>query len=214
MALRDNCKRTAGILKSGVKSLDEYVDLVAGDASVRYTPEYWFTANIFRGIRKNTHYIPILENSVAELREFSAEVQSGKVPHNLRLDGKTDIGIWTKSWDPVGIVEVKRGWTWDGRKFNPDLERITSALKNFGKKGNKSGSLRSGFFVIVSDKWASSRSECTDYFDLNYSSFLSNIRDTLNSHTGGPYKLLGDYEFTRYDKKFKKMGSIFVFKIS
>lgn len=214
MPLRDNCKITAAILKSGIKSLDDYVEITEGDSGVYYTPEYWYTVNIFKGISKNTHYIPILENDIKELREYSREVQSGKASHKLRLDGKADIGIWTKSSDPIGIVEIKRGWNWDGRRFNSDVERLASALNNFGKTGKKSGSLRSGFFVIISDKWNTPQPDSINYFESNYAIFLTEIRKVLNSEKHGPFKLVGDYECTKYDKKNERMSAVFVFKVS
>lgn len=214
MALRGKCEITASILKSGVKSLNDYVRITDGDSGVFYTPEYWYTVSMFGGIKSDTKYFPLLENTIEELREYSGKIRRGKVPDNLRRGGKTDIGIWTKKWDPIAMVEVKRGWSWDNKRFKPDIERITSALQNLGGKKRKSKALKWGFFVVVSDRWDKGREECIQYFEDNFANFNERTQSILDNQKVGAFKLSSDYACTRYDTENKRMSAVYVFRIS
>ena len=160
------CHVTKTLLGSTLSAYREYVRICDFTMGVYETPEYWYTASIARALaktHKSKNIYPVLEDSMSSVSSYRTKGGKGRFPNTLRKGGRTDIALWRykasqEDWEPISVIEVKRGWGWGGNEFKKDVERILAALDKLGKK-NGSGSLENGFFVIVSDDWMTSKGE-------------------------------------------------------
>ena len=211
------CGLTDAIINSSLDAYEEYLKICDHTMGVFDTPEYWYTTAITRGIAEthtSKNIYPVLEDSVESIRTHSGS-NPGRLPNNLRKNGRADIALWKYGrkdgvidWIPLGFIEVKRGRGW-GNKFQEDVDRITSSLERSGKKHGH-GTLSGGFFVVVSDYWAESEKEIYTKFEKDFDA----IWDKIENAVGDDHVFNGYWEHSEcYGDDEKTMGAVMVFKI-
>lgn len=219
MKLTEECEVTKTILNASIKALNNYFQMTKGWCWVRYTPEYWYTVAIAKALSTNTKYVVILENSVAEIREYANNGKRGSPLKDYRIKGRADIVLWNGDYLPEAILEIKKGWNWDKRKMGPDLDRITASLRETGKKSETKGSIKSGFFIFITDKCGKNRKDVRNKLNNCYSALQVQIGDYLKSK--GSFKCVSDKKFCKYfdndpfgGEIIKSQAGVFVFKIT
>ena len=210
------CKITQTLLGSVIQSYREYVRICDFTMGVYETPEYWYTTGITRALAKNytsKNIYPVLEDSMTGITSHRYEGQKGRFPNKLRKSGRTDIALWRYNyteddWEPISVIEVKRGWGWGGDPFKKDIERIISSIDKLGKR-NKAGSLDGGFFIVVSDYWEKTRKEMIEKFEKDFDNIWDKIDDIIDDDH---HKFNGYMEYSEYNKENETMGAVMVFK--
>jgi len=187
------------------------------------TPEYWYTTAIVRALAENhtsRNIYPVLEDSMSSVSSYRAKGSKGPFPNKLRKGGRTDIALWrykasVEDWEPVSLIEVKRGWGWGGETFEKDIDRLLTSLDKLGKR-TKAGSLDNAFFVVVSDDWdvtengSKSRQDMITKFDKNFEA----IWDKIETIVDEKYNFNGYIEYSEYNREHKTMGAAMVFKFN
>ena len=168
-------------------AFDEYHRMTDGHGGwINSTPEYWYTVAIARrlynsGATKKTNYVT-LENPVSEILDWAKEClnPSDLIYEKLRPTGQVDILLWNqkgkKFWKPRAIVEVKVHC--GGETVSKlDVDRILSGLVMMGKKV-QSGTLKAGYFVLLSDakRTSQSKKDVKEELTRRFNEVVKNIK--------------------------------------
>ena len=172
MTIISQCKFTTTILNSGIKAFEDHYEMTNGGCWLYYTPEYWYTVAMAKALNKIPNYNVSIETAVGEVRKHANRGKIGAPSKAYRSGGRADIVIWKNDIEPRAIVEIKKGWSWDKKLFGPDLNRLTASLLDTGKK-SKTGTIKHGFFVVVTDADGETRQDAKTH--------IINLRNTLKT---------------------------------
>ncbi len=119
-------------------------------------PEYFITVKIRDAILKkctqdtSKKIFITLEDNVKYILTESNSKGRGKIPNDIRKDGRFDIVLWWASSYPRCIIEVKNRY--NKKQIYSDLERICKTLNKSQK--SEDSSLQFGVFAFYTDSYS------------------------------------------------------------
>ena len=149
MSRGHNSKDIAKLAISGVEKAAAEFSRMSDGLWLNSAPEYFVTTHVAQALHSKLEKKTILlEYSVNEALKESGSTKPGKSKKELRRNGRFDILLTRRNYDPWCALEVKSP-VWTSTKCIQDMKRLRETLEH--RKHNST--LRCGAMVFYSD-WA------------------------------------------------------------
>ncbi len=115
-------------------------------------PEYLLTTYVAESIGKleGSHYVSLEYSASSTIAEAGARGR-GKLPRDMRPDGRVDLVIWNGRLRPTGVIEIKNQ-NFGFSHLKKDVLRIESMLKRNPSTSNRRPSLKFGAIGLYLDR--------------------------------------------------------------
>ena len=143
---------------NGYEEAHSLYEDMSGGQWLWQAPEYFITSTVAKSI----HSIPgnkyiTLENSVIRGIQDAGARGRGKLPADIRANGRSDITLWWANGKPRAVIELKNQ-LFSKEQFEKDIKRIRSILKLNKNKH----SYQFGAFAFYSSSNANSQNVAND----------------------------------------------------
>lgn len=141
-------------------------------------PEYLITINVAENIAKlaGTKYLT-LEHSATHTIEDAGARGKGRLPRDIREQGKVDILLWWASDLPRAIIEIKNQ-IYSKDQYFKDIRRI----KEFLKRNSTLSSIQFGLFAFYDSAFDGARKTAAEKIQDKIETVKENIREILGDN--------------------------------
>lgn len=160
---------------AGYKEAHSLYEEMSGGQWLWGAPEYFITSTVAKYIHSipGNKYITLESSVISTLQDAGARGR-GKLPADIRENGRADITLWWANGKPRAVIELKNQ-LFSNKNFEKDIKRIKSLLQ----RNSVSNSYQFGVFAFYGSSNADSQDAANEKLSISAYNFHKKSQDIL-----------------------------------